>query len=210
MKSTPLTSVEGMFSFMASLADLPATFTTSQARDARVQYRDLYAARDHGDLVELSRGVFRKTDAPAPTYPDLLAVAYRAPDAVACLVSAAVVHDLTDEVPLAVQIAVAKGRSRPRIVYPPVEVFAWSPTTVGLDVQMVEAAPGEPVRVYSPARTVVDLLRLRSRIGEPVALVALRRYLARRDARVGHLLDLAEALDVLGPVRSAVEVLTAS
>ena len=55
-----------------------------------------------------------------------------------------------------------------------------------------------------------ELLRLRSRIGEPVALVALRRYLARPDARVGHLLDLAETLDVLGPVRSAVDVLTAS
>jgi hypothetical protein len=34
--------------------------------------------------------------------------------------------------------------------------------------------------------------------------------MARRDARVARLLDLAEALDVLGPTRSAVEVLTAS
>lgn len=195
---------------MAGMSDLPATFTTSQARRARVQFRDLYAARDAGELVELSRGVFRRADAPAPTYPDLLAVAYRAPRAVICLLSAAVVHDLTDEVPLAVQIAVPKGTWRPRISYPPVEVFAWSPDIIELEVQLVEAAPGERVRVYSAARTVADLMRLRTRIGEPVAHLALRRYLARRDARVAHLLDLAGALDVLGPTRSAVEVLTAS
>ena len=58
--------------------------------------------------------------------------------------------------------------------------------------------------------TVVDLMRLRARIGEPVAHIALQRYLARRDARVGELVDLAQSLDVAGPVRSAVDVLTAS
>jgi hypothetical protein len=56
----------------------------------------------------------------------------------------------------------------------------------------------------------VDLMRLRARIGESVANIALRRYLARRDARVATLIDLAQTLDVLGPVRSAVDVLTAS
>ena len=149
---------------MAGVAGLPATFTTAQARRAGVQFRDLYAARDAGELLELSRGVFRRADAPLPTFPDLLAVAYRAPRAVVCLLSAAAVHDLTDE----------------------------------------------PVRVYSPTRTVVDLMRLRARIGEPVAHIALRRYLTHRDARVGELVDLAATLDVLGPVRSALDVLTAS
>ncbi|MBC7679291.1 MAG: hypothetical protein H7233_09910 [Pseudorhodobacter sp.] len=195
---------------MARLAALPATFTTSTARAAGVQFRDLYAARDAGVLVELSRGVFRKADAPLATYPDLLAVAYRAPRAVVCLLSAAAVHDLTDENPLAVQIAVAKGTWPPRITHPPVEVFTWDRAGAEIGIELVEAAPGEPVRVYSAPRTVVDLMRLRARIGEPVAHVALRRYLARRDARVGELLELARILDVLGPVQVALDVLTAS
>ncbi len=197
-------------SFMADLAALAATFTTSQATRAGVQFRDLYAARDAGELVELSRGVFRKADAAAPSYPDLLAVAYRAPRAVVCLLSAAAVHDLTDELPLAVQIAVPKGTWPPKIAFPPVEVFTWHPDAFEFGLQAMEAAPGERVRIFSPARTVVDLLRLRARIGESVAHIALRRYLSRSDARVGQLIDLARALDVLGPVRSAVDVLTAS
>ena len=48
------------------------------------------------------RGVFRRVDAPFASYPDLLAVAYRAPRAIMCCVSAAAVN-LTDELPAAVQ-----------------------------------------------------------------------------------------------------------
>jgi predicted transcriptional regulator of viral defense system len=195
---------------MTGLGSLPATFTTSQASDAGVQFRDLYAARDTGELLQLSRGVFRRAAAPEPSYPDLLAVSYRAPRAVVCLLSAASLHDLTDELPLAVQIAVPKGTWPPKIAHPPVEVFTWSPDTFELGLETVEAAPGEPVRVYSAARTVVDLMRLRGKLGESVAHIALRRYLARRDARIGQLIDLAGGLGVLGPVRAALNVLTAS
>ena len=195
---------------MAGLEALPTTFTTAQARRAAVQPRELYAARDAGELVELSRGVFRKADGPAATYPDLLAVAHRAPRAVVCLLSAAAIHALTDENPWAVQIAVPKGTWPPRIMHPPVEVFAWNPDHFELGVEFLEAAPGESVRVYSLERTVVDLMRLRARIGESVAHIALRRYVSRRDARIGALVDLAGTLDVLGPVSSALDVLTAS
>jgi hypothetical protein len=53
-------------------------------------------------------------------------------------------------------------------------------------------------------------MRMRRKLGESVAHIALRRYLSRRDARVGELIELARALDVLGPVRAAVDVLQAS
>jgi hypothetical protein len=70
-----------------------------------VHPRDLCAARDSGTLIELSRGVFRHTEASLATYPGFLAVAHRAPRAVVCLVSAAAVHDLTDEIPAVVQVS---------------------------------------------------------------------------------------------------------
>jgi hypothetical protein len=195
---------------MGGLPGLPSTFTTGQARAAGVHPRDLYAARDGGELVELSRGVFRRSDAPAPAYPDLLAVSLRAPRAVVCLLSAAAVHDLTDEIPMAVQIAVPRRTWPPKLDHPPVEVFVWDPLTFELGLDTVEVAPGEWARIYSPGRTVVDLMRMRHKLGESVAHVALRRYLARRDARVADLMTYAKALDVLGPVRAAVDVLAAS
>jgi hypothetical protein len=189
---------------------LPATFTAAEARRIGIHSRDLYEWRDTGQTLELSRGVFRRADAPAPTYPDFLAVARRAPRAIICLISAATVWDLTDELPAAVSIAVPRGTRPPRITFPPGEVSRVDPQTSGLGLTHLDAAPGEPVRIYSAARTVVDLMRLRHRIGEPLALGALRRYLGRRDADRGELIELARTLDVLGPVRSAIDVLEAA
>jgi hypothetical protein len=115
------------------------------------------------------------------------------------LLSAAQVHELTDEIPRAVQIT-----------YPPVEVFKFAAATIDLGMERVEPADGETVRITGKARTVVDLIRLRRSVGQPKALIALRRYLARPGGRPAALIELARPLDVLGPVRAAVDVLESS
>jgi hypothetical protein len=124
-------------------------------------------------------------------------------------VSALVVHDLTDEIPTAVQVAVARTNRPPRIDYPPTEIFRFDADKFELGLSSVEAAPGEPVRLYGAERTVIDMMRPRRRLGEPLALGALRRYLRRRNARPGELLRLARSLNVLGPVRMALDVASA-
>lgn len=188
---------------------LPDTFTTRTARARGVHPRELYGWRDGGEVIELSRGVFRQADAPPATYPDLLAVAYRSPQAIVCCVSAADIHDLTDQMPPAVQIAVPTRNRPPRINYPPTETFRFEAATFELGMSSTEAAPGEPIRIYAPARTVIDLMRLRHRLGEPLAHAALQRYLRRGDARPAALLRLASTLDVYGPIRRALDVATA-
>jgi predicted transcriptional regulator of viral defense system len=116
------------------LAALPATFTTGQAELAGLWRRDLYLLRDDGVVSEISRGVYRKAEAPETAHLDLLAVAHRASLAVVCLISALTLHELTDEVPAVVQIAVPRGTHRPRIVYPPTEVSEFDPRTFTLGV----------------------------------------------------------------------------
>lgn len=194
---------------MTAIAELPPTFTTGTARASGIHPRDLYYARETGLIIELSRGVFRHADAPPASYPDLLAVRYRSPTSVVCLLSAAAVHDITDEIPPTVQIAVPRPNRAPQITYPPTTAFRFEPSTFELGLTRVEAAPGETVRIYTPARTVVDLMRLRNRIGEPQAYSALHRYLRRRDASPVELLQIATALGVKGPVLHAVEIASA-
>jgi predicted transcriptional regulator of viral defense system len=191
---------------MTRLGALPDAFTTATAMAHGVHPRALYAWRDNGEIIELSRGVFRRADAPPASYPDLLAVAYRSSVAIVCCRSAAAVHDLSDEIPPAVQIAVPTRHRPPQIAYPRTEVFRFDAASFELGLSRVEAAPDEWVRIYDPARTVVDLMRLRGRFGEPLAHAALQRYLRRRDARPAELLRLASALDVHGPVRRALDV----
>lgn len=194
---------------MPSVEDLPPTFTTRTALARGIHPRHLYASRDAGQIIELSRGVFRRADAPPASYPDLLAVAYRVPRGIVCCVSAAEVHGLSDELPRNVQVAVPSASRPPRIAYPPTEVFRFNLDTFELGLSRVEAAPDEPVRIYDPARTVVDLMRLRHRLGEPLAHAALQRYLRRRDAHAAMLLRLAAKLEVYGPVQRALDVASA-
>ena len=191
---------------MSTLTSLPATFSTAAALASGVHPRDLYRWRDDGEIIELSRGVFRQADAPPASYPDLLAVAHRSTIAIVCCRTAAAIHELSDELPPAVQIAVPARHRPPRIGHPPTEVFRFDAATFDLGLSRVEAAPGEWVRIYNPARTVVDLMRFRGRFGEPLAHAALQRYLRRRGARPAELMDLASRLDVYGPVRRAVDV----
>lgn len=187
------------------LGALPPTFTTAEAERAKLWRRHLYRLRDDGDLLELARGVYRKADAPETAHLDLLAVTHRAPAGIVCLTSSLALHGLTDDVPAAVQLAVPRGGHRPRIAYPPTEVLVFDAATFDLGRDTFEAAPGEQVPVYGPARSVVDAMRLRRRVGEPQALRALRLYLETRGARPTELLEYARALDVEGPVRRAVE-----
>jgi len=170
--------------------------STSELIKGGARWEDLYRLRDEGALIELSRGIYRVADAPATAHLDLVAVCRRVPEGMICLNSAASFWDLTDEMPDSVHVAVARGRHRPNIVYPPtrVHVFAADTFALGRAKQTLESA--ETIAISSQERTVVDLLRLRSRVGRDLALSALRRYLQGRDAKPGELLALARQLRV--------------
>lgn len=168
--------------------------------------RELYSLRDSGELIELSRGVFRKAEAPASAFLDALAVSHRAPHGIVWGLSAAEIHDLTDWMPTELTLAVARDSHTPHIEYPLVKVTRLQTSSFSLGLTYFDAAPGEKVRIYDPARTVVDLLRFRTRIGDSVAFGALHRYLERSDANPGLLLDYASSLRALSASRFALDV----
>lgn len=177
--------------------------SASELTKGGARWEDVYHLRDEGALIELSRGIYRVADMPATAHLDLVAVCRRVPDGMICLNSAASFWDLTDEMPSLVHVAVARGKHRPRITYPStrVHVFAVDTFELGRVHQPVGAA--ESIAVSSRERTVVDLLRLRTRVGRDVALSTLRVYLRRQDAKPGELLALARQLRI-GSVMSEV------
>ncbi len=163
---------------------------------AGLRWEDLYRLRDEGALVELSRGIYRLADAPALSHPDLLAVCRRAPEGMICLSSAASFWDLTDEIPIVVHLAVPRGRHRPRIAYPATQVHIFAAETFELGRVRAPIGAAETIAITSKERTIVDLLRLRSRVGRDMAFSALRTYLRTHDANPGELLALARRLRI--------------
>ena len=192
-----------------TIRDFPTTFTTQDAREFGLFPVEISRLLAAGDLLELSRDVYRRADAPVPTMPDLLAVAHRVPNGIVCCVSALQVYDLTDAIPSAVQIGLPRKQRKYHVAYPPTEVFRFNQDTFEVDLSFVEVAPGEHARIYSAERTVVDVIRLRKQLGEPLALDALRRYLRRPNARPNALLSLARTLNIFGPLRAALDTANA-
>jgi predicted transcriptional regulator of viral defense system len=112
---------------------------------------------------------------------------------VICLVSALSFHDLTDEVPHEVSIAIPRSSSAPKIMEVPVRVFRFSDASYELGIEHHNVG-GIDLKVYSAERTIVDAFRFRNRIGDDVAIGALTRALRNRKVRPGKLLELAEKL----------------
>ncbi|WP_433416420.1 type IV toxin-antitoxin system AbiEi family antitoxin domain-containing protein [Microtetraspora malaysiensis] len=185
---------------------LGPTFTAAQAREGGIGSNALARLREAGLIWELSRGVYRKSDAPLTMHVDLLAACTRVPHGVLCLETALTVHDLTDEIPGEVNLAVPRGGPLPRITYPLVRVHRFAEGTFEEGIENWAAAPGELVRIYSASRTVVDCMRLRHIVGDQVALRALRSYLRRRGTSPSDLLGYAELLGGAGPLRNAIQV----
>ena len=192
------------------LSNLPPTFTARMASNARLSPRDLAVLRAAGEIDELSRSVYRRADAEPTAHLDLLAVCARAPQAVVCGESALSLHELIDDIPHEVHIAVPRGSHRPSISSPPTKVSQYAADTFGLAVEQFEAAPGEAVPVYGAARAVVDAMRLGGTQGRSLALSALNRYLRHTGQQgVADLQRVARELGGMSAIRPAIEAVLA-
>jgi hypothetical protein len=188
------------------LTRLPPTFTARSATDAALAPRDLAVLREAGDIDELSRGVYRRADAEPTAHLDLLAVCTRAPRAVVCGESALSLHELIDDISHEVHISVPRGSHRPSIDYPPTRVSQYAVDTFTFEIERFEVAPGESIRVYSAARSVVDAMRLGRAQGRSLALSALNRYLRRNGQQgVADLQRVARELGGISAIRPAIE-----
>lgn len=181
------------------LATLGGTARTSAILNAGVHPRDLYAARGAGVLVEVSRGVYRLADLPL-TEPELVAVAARMPRAVLCCVTALHVHGLTQEIPRAVHLMLPRGTRAARVDPTPLEVYHCSgeALTTGVEEREVD---GVPVRVTTPAKSVADAFRFRSRLGMETAVDALKQVLRARAATPTEIASMARLCRVEPVVR---------
>ncbi|MGH9112675.1 MAG: type IV toxin-antitoxin system AbiEi family antitoxin domain-containing protein [Acidimicrobiales bacterium] len=189
------------------LREIGSVFRSKEAVAAGISWRDLYALRDEGEVLELSRGLFQLADAAGIGNIDFVAVCARAPHGMIALDSALSYWDLTDDIPSQVHLAVPEGSHRPMIDHPPTKIHVFRAPTFGLGRIEVREEGGERFWITDRERTVVDAFRLRHLIGEDEAHRALRRYLAQPGPKLARLAGIARPLRVSTPVRSALSVL---
>ena len=157
-----------------------------------------------GLLDRVGRGLYRLPGHPISEHEGLMVVATKAPQAVFCLLTALQFHGLTTQLPRQVWIAMPRGSHSPRIDYPPIRMvqMAGSAHLVGVEEHICN---GVKVRIYSPAKTVVDCFKHRNKIGLDVALEALKDAWRTRKASADDLWRYAQDCRVATVMRPYME-----
>jgi predicted transcriptional regulator of viral defense system len=137
--------------------------------------------RDSGDLVRVGRGIYRYARHRPTEHHTLVQACTRVPKGVVCLLSALRFHKLTTQLPREVWMAVP-NHWLPKVDRPTIRFhyFSGDAYRAGIEDHAIE---GRKIRVYNPAKTVVDCFKFRNKIGIDVALEALRDSLRGRKAK---------------------------
>lgn len=187
-------------------AELGPVFRWAQAHDAGVSQSRLYQWLGSGLIERVGHGLYLRSDAPAVDL-DLIEVAIAAPEATLCLATALARHDLIDEIPSAIHLALPKNRNRPKLSAP-VSWHHFDPATFTIGRGRLEVAPGFNIWLYDAPRSIVDAYRLRHLQGHEMARGALRTWVQRPGSQPSTLLQVAERFPkALRSLRNDLEVL---
>lgn len=173
--------------------------------------------RDKGLIHQLGRGLYQLPDAELDTHHALAEAAKRVPKGIVCLVSALAYHELTDTIPRSVWIAIGPKDWRPVAKQPPLQIVRFSGKLLsdGIEEHKIE---GVTVRVYNPAKTIVDLFRYRQSAGTrykaspglTIALEGLREALLQRKATPAKIAHYATEAGIWKVVQPYLEAMTAN
>ena len=144
-----------------------------------------------GEVLRLARGLYQLADATLDAHHSLAEAAKRVPKGVVCLVSALAFHELTDQLPRQIWIAIRQKDWPPKADGTPIRLVRFTDRLLeeGVETHLVE---GVPVKVFGVAKTIADCFRYRNKIGLSVAIEGLQEALRQRKATAGEIAGQAE------------------
>lgn len=183
---------------VARLTDIKATGATATA---------VSRLEREGTIIRLSRGLYQLADSPLEPHQPLVEAAKLVPKGVICLVSALSYHELTDQIPRRIWVAIGPKDWRPQISYPPIRFVRFSPEALirHVDGRLIE---GTEVRITNPARTIVDLFKYRTKVGPNIAIEGLKEALRTRKASPAEIHNIAVEMKQWKVMQPYVEALT--
>jgi predicted transcriptional regulator of viral defense system len=183
----------------------------------RITGATIVRMRNKGLVSQLARGLYQLPDAQSDANHSLAEATKLVPNGVVCLVSALAFHELTDTIPRSVWIAIGIKDRRPVIKNPPLQIvrFGIKVFPAGIDEHSIE---GVKVKIYNPAKTVVDLFRYRQNAGTRyqkapglnIALEGMREALRQRKATPSAIADYATQAGIWKALQPYLEAMTAN
>ena len=149
---------------MVLRADGPVS--SADLRAAGISSSTMKSLVNAGLVESPARGLFRNPAQGESLYSDWALLAFKYPQAVVCLLSAAAFHGMTQELPGTLTVAVPREMGGPPNMggsfSPGIDTLMWrNPDMLELSVD-IHRIDGVDVRITSPERTLVDLFRYSS------------------------------------------------
>lgn len=180
-------------------ADLPKICVSRHA---------LEGAAQAGLYERIAPGVFSRAGIMDDTTAAWAAVAGKQHRATLCLVTAASLHDLTDEIPRQSHIAIPRGLHPVVVSHAPITWHRFGRTTFDIGREIYALPGGISIGLYCPERTVIDFFRARHEWGADYANDILKRWLSQRGHAPSMLLAMAKQFpDAYPSLLSTLEVI---
>jgi predicted transcriptional regulator of viral defense system len=189
----------------------------SESGKAGITAATVSRMKERGLVLQLGRGLYQLADASFDSHHALAEAAKLVPKGVVRLISALAFHELTDTISRGVWMAIGPKDRRPNVEKPRLVIVRFGPKVFssGIEEHVIE---GVKVRIFNPAKTVVDLLRYRQRAGQRyqkssglnLALEGLREALRQRKATPAEIGHYAEEGGVRNALRPYLEAMTAN
>lgn len=185
---------------------LGPVFRWSEAQDAGMADPRLYRLMRDGAIERIGHGLYRWADAEVDDL-DLIEIAASTPLATLCLTTALARHDLTDEIPSRIDVAVPRGTRTPKTTAP-TTWHRFNAETFDIGREAFLLLGGLQLGLYGPERTIIDVYRLRHIEGVELGRDALKQWLRWPGAQPGALLRVAGSFPKVVPqLRADLQVL---
>ena len=196
----------------ARMIDYMETHAPARSRDLApigVSRTTIARAVADGVVVRIGRGLYQLPDSEPDLHEGLIEIAKLAPKAVICLTSALSFHQLTDQLPRRVWIAIGAKDWAPKIEYPRTRIVRFREPYLTNNIE-THRIRGVEVRVYSIAKTIADAFRNPKLLDRSVTIEAMKAALGARKAMAGQLAAAARENGAWNQMRPYLEALASS
>ena len=181
----------------------------NELRAAGIDPKTIARAVDAGDLDRIGRGLYQRPDTDIDGEQALAEAAIRVPKGIIAMLSALAYHQLTDQMPRRIWMAIGASDWLPTLTYPPMRFVRFNDRYLGQGIES-HSISGVAVPVYSVPKTLADLFRNARLVDRSVAIEGLRTALEQRRATPSAIAEAAKAGGAWKVMKPYLEALTSN
>jgi len=166
-----------------------------ELKKAGIHTRIIAKAVKEGVIEKVKPGLYKLVEYPWDEHGSFADVCNANKKAVVCLLSAASYWELTTFNPSEIYVVVPNNTDKFTLEYPPIKVYYFVERYYDPGIETLNTKSGT-VKIYNKEKTIGDLFRYISKIGEDIALESLKNYMRDKKRNIGNLIEFSEKCGV--------------